>query len=457
MTDAALADQDAGSVPESKPAHELQDTNVQRVAQGLRALRATDSYDRIAETFYVLAEPSRVKIVDALVHQELCTSDLAAIIGISEPAVSQHLRLLRMLRVVRGHRHGNRVFYSLDDEHVRSLLALTVEHLEHTPERDLGNAGGSCVSHSQSHSAHHRGPASAGTARRMRPLAWALAVILVFMVVEVAGALLSGSLALIADAGHSATDVAALGLALVAAWLTNRPNTARRTYGYLRVEVMAALLNGLMLWAIAGYIFWEAGHRIASPPEVRGGIVILVASFGLAANTIAGLLLMRGSRESINVRGALLHVTGDALGSVGVIIAGVLVLTMGWSLADPIISVAIGFIILTASYRLVRDAINVLLEAAPRHTDVAKAQRTIEASAMVMEAHDIHIWSITPGYDAMSAHVVITSECAQASRQQLLDEVRHLMAKRFNISHMTVQLEEDGAECEEAHVPVKIG
>ena len=281
-----------------------------------------------------------------------------------------------------------------------------------------------------------------------------MAVILIFMVVEVVGAWITGSLALLADAGHSASDVGALGLALATVWLVRRPGPAKRTYGYFRAEVLAALVNGMLLWAIAGYIFWEAGQRFASPPEVQGGGVILVASFGLTANIIAGLLLARSSRESINVRGALLHVAGDAIGSVGVIIAGVLMLTAGWFLADPIISVIIGLIIIAGSFRLVRDALNVLMESAPRSLDVAEMQQAIEANPMVLQVHDIHCWSITPGYDAMSAHVVLTPDCSQTQGRELLEGLRRMLAERFGVSHMTVQLEGEDADCiEEVHLP----
>ena len=289
--------------------------------------------------------------------------------------------------------------------------------------------------------------------RSLAALAWALAIILGFLAVELVGALVSGSLALLADAGHMASDAGALGLAIFAVWFGRRPHIPGRTYGHLRVEVLAALANGLTLLAIVGYIFWEAAQRFVSPPEVAGATVIVIGGFGLAANGVAWLLLARDSHQSINIRGAMLHVASDALGSVGVIIAGILVLTLGWLLADPIISVAIGVIILISAFRLLRDSLRVLMESAPAHVDVAELQRAIEAFTVVKQVHDIHIWSITLGYEAMSAHVVLAPDCSQEQSRALLEQMRHVIAGRFGVSHMTVQLEGEDSECVEAHLP----
>lgn len=293
--------------------------------------------------------------------------------------------------------------------------------------------------------------------RRVRPLALALVVILAFMGVEVVGGLLTGSLALLADAAHSFTDVAALGLALLAVWLARRPHTTSRTYGYSRAEVLAALANGVALWAVAGLIFWEASQRMGSPPEVKGAGVMVVAAAGLSANVLAGGLLIRESRRSIGARSALIHVSGDALGSVGVIVAGAFMAVFGWYLADSIASVVIAVVIVGASYRLVRDAVVVLLEAAPSHVDVAELCETLEEQPVVLRVHDIHIWTITPGYEAMSAHVVLRPDCTQTQSAHLLDDLRRLLAERFGISHMTVQVEGADEGCLEAHPPQRVG
>ena len=308
------------------------------------------------------------------------------------------------------------------------------------------------------HTAHkHAAPGNHGSidgaARPLRPLAIAAGIILAFFAVELTGALISRSLALLADAAHSASDVAALAVALLTAWLASRPHTARRTFGYLRMEVLAASLNGLALVAVAVFIFWEAVERVAAPPEVRGGIVSIVATGGLAANIIAGLVLIRGPRRSMNVRAALLHVGGDALGSAGAIVAGLLVLGFEWHLADPIISFGIGAIILFGAFRLLREAMQVLLEGSPAHVDMAVLHRDIERIPFVHAVHDIHTWTITSGYDATSAHVVFQPGCTQEEIRELLSGLRHMVVESYGIAHITIQVESGEEDCPEAHVP----
>ena len=289
--------------------------------------------------------------------------------------------------------------------------------------------------------------------RRMGPLALALAITSLVLTLEVAGGLITGSLALLADAGHMASDVGALVMALCAVWIARRAHTSRRTYGYLRVEVLAALANGVLLWAVAAYIFWEAATRFSDLPDVRSGPMIGIASVGLIANLTSAVLLARGSRDNINIMGALYHVVSDALGSLGAILAGVLMLTLGWRIMDPIISVGIGVLVLAGSTRLIRDAVNVLMEGSPAHIDPAELQRAIEGFPLAEGVHDIHTWTITSGYHAMSAHVMLKSKCTQARAQALLDDLRHLAGDRFGIAHVTIQLEGGDAECREAHLP----
>ena len=304
-----------------------------------------------------------------------------------------------------------------------------------------------------SHSTNEEARLGALPHRQFRPLAIALAITFTLMVVEVVGGVLTNSLVLLADAGHMAADVGALGLALFAMWVARRPHTATRTYGYLRVEVLAALLNGVTLWAIAGYIFWEAAQRFASVPDVQSGPMLAVATAGLAANLASGALLARASRDNLNIRGAFFHVLGDTLGSLGAILAGLFMLTLGWFLVDPIISVVIGLIILVGSYRLVRDAMNVLLEGSPPHVDPVDLQRFIEAFPLVKGVHDIHTWTITSGYHAMSAHVLLGVDCGAAQAQVLLKELRRTIALRYDINHITIQLEGGDEECQESHLP----
>lgn len=291
-----------------------------------------------------------------------------------------------------------------------------------------------------------------------RPLVFASAIVGVYFGVELAGALISGSLALLADAAHTISDVAALGLALVAAWWARRPHTAARSFGYMRAEIMAALLNGFILIAIAALIFTEAIRRFQAPPEVDGGLVSLVASGGLAANVLAAIVLVRGAKQSLNTKGALFHVLGDAMGSVGVIIAGLLVWSMGWVYADPAVSLFIGVVLVAGALRLMAEASHILLEGTPAHLNMAEIQHAIERLPRVLEVHDLHIWTITSGYEAMSAHIRTQDECSRAEERMVLDDVRRLAAERYHIAHVTVQLEHDEFGCEEeAHLPQQAG
>ncbi len=281
----------------------------------------------------------------------------------------------------------------------------------------------------------------------------ALVVTAVFLVVEVAGGLLTHSLALLADAGHMTTDVAALGLALFAAWFAGRPHTSQRSYGYHRVEILAALANGVALWAIAGYVFSEAAGRFSNAPEVRSGPMLVVASVGLATNLFVARVLVGRAGKSLNLHAALIHVLGDALGSVGAIVAAVLMLSFGWFLADPIISVLIGVIVLLSSAKLIWPAVHILLEGTPRELDLAELESSIRDTPGVLQVHDIHAWALTSGYNAVTAHVVLSEEAPLESREAVLDRLRHMLPERFPVGHLTIQLEESSHCCEEAHLP----
>jgi cobalt-zinc-cadmium efflux system protein len=287
-----------------------------------------------------------------------------------------------------------------------------------------------------------------------RPLMMASLVIVAYLAVEVVGAMISGSLALLADAAHTGSDVAALSLALFATWVAGKPHTAERSFGYLRAEVLSALVNGAALLVVAIFIFVEAAQRIATPPEVRGGIVSAVASGGLAANLVAAWILLRSSHRSINVKGALYHVAGDALGSAGAIVGGLLVLLAGWHWADPLVSIFIGLILVYGALKVVGEATHVLLEGTPSHINIAQLHDDIEAVDRVHGCHDLHTWTITSGYEALSAHVTVTDECPAECVRDVRGELGAMLKERYGISHVTIQMERTDGDCEqEAHVP----
>lgn len=268
-----------------------------------------------------------------------------------------------------------------------------------------------------------------------------LLILAVYMVAEVFGGLLSGSLALLADAGHMLADVGALALSLFAIRMAARPATAHRTYGHYRAEILAALVNGSALVAIAIFVFIEAVRRLATPSEVMGGTMLAVAAGGLAVN-LAGMWILHGGRnDSLNLRGAWLHLVSDALGSLGAITAGLLVWTYGWNWADPAASIIIGLLVVHSAWNLIKEAVAVLMEGSPGHIDVDQVRDAILSLAAVRELHDLHIWTITSGLEALSGHVVARDG---ADEQALLAEVRALLHKRFSIDHITIQIEAAG-------------
>jgi cobalt-zinc-cadmium efflux system protein len=285
---------------------------------------------------------------------------------------------------------------------------------------------------------HNHFPGTHGSRRtQRRKMRWVLGITAVFMLAEVVGGILSNSLALLADAGHMFTDVGALGLSLVAMRLAQRPPSPTKTYGYVRLEILAALINGAALLFISAFILKEAWERFLSPPEVDGPLMLAVAVAGLGVNVVGALLLHSHASESLNVRGAYLHVLGDLLGSIGTITAGILILTTGWMLADPLISVVIALLILFGAWRLVREATDVLLEAAPRGLDVEELLEDLRTIEGLGELHDIHVWTLTSGFVAMSGHGVIDD---LSIHRRILDEINKRMNER-GISHVTFQLE----------------
>jgi len=276
-----------------------------------------------------------------------------------------------------------------------------------------------------------------------RGLTLALVITSVYFVAEVVGGLLTNSLALLSDAGHMLSDIAALGLSLFAFQMAKRPATVKRTFGYHRLEILAALFNGLSLWLIVGVIFHAAYNRLSNPPEVQSGAMLVVASIGLAVNIAAGILLYGSHRESLNVHGAFLHVLGDALGSVGAMAAGIVMLLTEWYMADPLISIFIGGLILYTSWSLIKEALNILMQSAPREIDVSEVQEAIEKVAGVIKVHDLHVWSVTSGVFSLSAHAVIHGN---EDFHQVLNEIEGALRDRFNIEHTTIQLETEDRE-----------
>ena len=282
----------------------------------------------------------------------------------------------------------------------------------------------------------YRAPINVETRRR---LTLALTITTIVMVVELVGGWLAGSLALLADAAHMLADVAALGLALVAAWIAQRPATPERSFGYMRLEILAALINGAVLFAIAIGIGLEAWHRIRAPEAVNGGLLLGVAAVGFAANLAAALVLHRGHQHSLNQKGAYLHVLGDLLGSVGALVAGVIILATGWLLADPLISVLIGVLVLGSAWRLVKESSDVLLEAAPRHIALSDVHDRIASVPGVESVHDLHLWTVTSGVVAMSGHLVVKNP---SDNQPILEAIQDRM-RALGIAHVTVQVEQE--------------
>ena len=283
-----------------------------------------------------------------------------------------------------------------------------------------------------------------------RSLSIALALIMVYMVVEVVGGLISGSLALLADAGHMLTDGAAIGLALLAIWVSGRPASIEQTFGFHRTEILAAMLNALSLWLISALIFFEASRRLNDDLQVDGGLMLGVGAVGLLVNLAAAWALHRSSGESLNVEGAFLHVVADLLGSVAVVAGGILVIAFEWNIADPIFGIVIGVLILASSLRLLWKVVHVLMEGTPSHLDLHHLCQRLEELEGVTGVHDIHAWTITTGYDALSAHVTADPTVMQ-DPNPVLQALRDIASSEFGIGHVTIQLEDSKDGCVEDH------
>jgi cobalt-zinc-cadmium efflux system protein len=262
------------------------------------------------------------------------------------------------------------------------------------------------------------------------------------MLIEIAGGFLSGSLALLSDAGHMLTDALAVLLSYLAIYWSRKPATATRTYGYHRTEIFASLINGITLLGVSGFIFYEAINRFVHPQLIRIDILLAVAIIGLAGNLAGMLLLRRESEDNLNIRGTFFHLLGDALSSVGVIVGGVVIAFTGWVVIDPVISILIGGIVLRSAVDLVLESGEVLLEATPRDIDIDALKKDVESIAGVRELHEIHIWTITSGLRALSGHLLIDNITTREG-QKIVCAVRELLARNYNISHTTLEAECD--------------
>jgi cobalt-zinc-cadmium efflux system protein len=260
----------------------------------------------------------------------------------------------------------------------------------------------------------------------------------------VVGGIRAGSLALLADAGHMLSDAGALALSLFAVWIAQRPANPRRTYGYHRTEILAALANGATLIAISLFVFIEAWQRLSAPPPVNGPVVTGIAVGGLAVN-VAGLFLLHGGKDdNLNVRGAWLHMLTDALGSVGAITGGLLIWRFGWSWADPAVSVLIGLLVIYSAWDLLKESVGVLLEGTPRHIVLPEVRAAMMAVDGVEEVHDLHVWTITSGMHAMSGHVVVGDRADRRQSGEILADLHRELHDRFGLDHLTIQIEPRG-------------
>ena len=313
---------------------------------------------------------------------------------------------------------------------------------DHGHDDDQGRGRGKRGGHGHGHS-HSHGLTATGTHRKS--LILVLAITSTVFVAEVIGGLLSGSLALLADAGHMLTDATGLVLALIGASLATTVATTRRTYGLQRAEVLAALANALLLVGISVWVLIQAVDRLRNPTEVETGLMLVVAIVGALANTAGLLILQRGQSESLNIRGAYLEVLGDLVGSVAVIIAAILIMVTGWTRFDAIASLAIFVLILPRAWALLREVVDVLLEATPRGVDLDDVRQHMEELPSVVAVHDLHAWTITSGMPVLSAHVIVDDACIAEGRSgEVLDQLGECLGGHFDVKHCTFQIEPVG-------------
>ncbi|MFD1774803.1 cation diffusion facilitator family transporter [Paenibacillus rhizophilus] len=308
------------------------------------------------------------------------------------------------------------------------------QHAHHHHEHNHDHANNHST-HDHSHGpVHHHGP------NNKAGLMIAFIITTGIMLLEFFGGLVSGSLALVSDSGHMLSDSAALAMSLLAMWLAVKPASSNKSYGFLRLEILAALFNGLSLFVISGFIIWEAFQRFLEPPVVQSRSMMLIACIGLIANMLSAWFLMRKGdvKNNINIRSAYLHVLSDALGSVGAIIAGLLMLLFSWYVADPIISVIVALLILKSAWGVIRWAVHVLMEGTPLNIDSGKVKQTLLTIQGVNDVHDLHIWTITSGRDSLTCHLIVD---VQADNQEILQAAIKCIEETFGISHTTIQIE----------------
>lgn len=293
---------------------------------------------------------------------------------------------------------------------------------------------------------HHDHGHDLKNTKEKKALIIVLALTSCFMIIEAAAGFYTGSLALLSDAAHMLTDVFALSIAFFALWFSMRPATLENTFGFYRAEILAAFINGILLFAISLGIFIEAYKRIQNPHEIKSLEMTIVAVTGLVINILAAYILFKYQSENLNIRGALYHVLSDALGSVGAITAGVIMLTTGWYYADSIISVVVAILIIRGSWVLLRESVHILLEGTPRGIDLKAVQNSICSHKRVLSVHDLHAWTLTQGFEALSAHLVVDN---MSKSENLIDEIKTLLSGKFHINHVTLQLETE--ECETAN------
>ncbi|MEW4369662.1 cation diffusion facilitator family transporter [Paenibacillus kandeliae] len=330
-----------------------------------------------------------------------------------------------------------------DEHHDHNHIHDETNAHDHSHQHEKAHSHGG-HSHSHGHS-HGHGHSHAHTTNK-KSLTIAFFLIAAFMIVEVIGGLMTNSLALLSDAGHMLSDAAALGLSLLAMIWGQRQANRDKSYGYKRFEVLAAFLNGIALTVISIYIFWEAFERFGNPPGVASSGMLLIAIIGLLVNIAAAFVLMRGegSSENLNMRSALLHVFGDLLGSVGAIIAALLIMAFGWNLADPIASVIVAVLVLISAYRITRDSIHILMEGTPTNIDTEEMKQRLGQIQHVNGVHDLHVWSLTSELPLLSCHLIIDHRDNGSS---IMEKARTLLQKQYGIGHITIQLETPDMKC----------
>jgi cobalt-zinc-cadmium efflux system protein len=302
-------------------------------------------------------------------------------------------------------------------------------------------------SHARQHAHRHEALSEERARDASGSLRTALLITAAVFVIELIGGIYTNSLALLADAGHMLTDVGALALSFFAIWFATKPATPRKTFGFYRVEILAALVNGVFLVLVALFVFYEAYQRLFDPPEIRANLMLLVASGGLFANLASAYILFHKQSESLNVRGAFFHVLSDAVGSVGAILASLAIIVLGWNAADAVISAIVAVLILSSSWFLIRDAVDILLEGTPSHINLKTLKEHLLDADGVASVHDLHVWTLTSGVIAMSCHVVVLPSGERHS--EVLDRVNRIAHDRFRIDHTTIQIEHETPEGDE--------